>query len=368
MSLALAALHGVYGILIGLGFLLLVVGIALFLITRLSRRRFEVPSSGDSVLITGASTGIGRASAMYLVKRGFVVFAGVRNVSDGEALQASAASGAESTTHGTLLIPILLDVRNTDQIHEAVRTVQDETLKRGTALRALINNAGVTGGWDPLEFVSLEYTRAVFDVNYFGALACCKAFLPMIRATRGRIINMSSLSGRVTRPMNTIYGSSKYALEAMSDCLRMEVADHGVSVSIIEPGFVKTEILPKAQLIQAPHNVSEDCRRLYGHLYTYKKTAAVFEKADDPVVVCQAVYHALTSPYPKTRYLVGNANGVSVFWLVTAAWLLNDRLLDGFRTPKLRADHNNFADASSYEERTLEKIAQCGGPEEHKSA
>ena len=157
--------------------------------------------------------------------------------------------------------------------------------------------------------------------------------------------------------MNTSYGSSKFALEAMSDCLRMEVADHGVSVSIVEPGFIKSDILTKAQAIQDPAQVALECRRLYGHLYTFKATQAIFDKAGDPGLVCRAVLHALTSPHPKTRYLVSNVNGVPCTWLAAFAWLAPDRLLDRILTPKLRADHCNF-DGVSEKEALEEGVAK----------
>ena len=210
MAVAAAVLHGIYGILVGAGFLLLVLAVVLGVVALLSRRRFDVLSPGDGVLITGASTGIGRACALELVERGFVVFAGVRKAVDGDALvqavataeaaAAAAARGAASTTtttarappsKGGVLIPVMLDVAKPEQIAQAARTIQEETRARGVSLRGLINNAGVTGGADPLEFLSLDRNRTVMEVNFFGALACCHAFLPMIRPARGRIVNMS---------------------------------------------------------------------------------------------------------------------------------------------------------------------------------
>src|SRR3954471_419193 len=175
-----------------------------------------------TVLVTGASSGIGRATALELARRGATVLAGVRDPADGEAL-------------GPSVIPLRLDV--TDAGH--VAAAGEEAARRG--LDALVNNAGiaVTG---PLEYLPLDELRRQLEVNAVAQLAVTQACLPALRASRGRIVNMSSISGRMALPLYGPYAASKYALEALSDSLRLELRGTGVDVVLIEPGAIRTPI------------------------------------------------------------------------------------------------------------------------------
>src|ERR1041385_2642776 len=162
------------------------------------------------VVVTGASKGIGRATALLLDKHGFNVFAGVRSPADGQALQKEASSN---------LRVIRIDVADDEQIKAAAQEVAEVV---GTAgLAGLVNNAGIAVG-APLEFVPIDELRRQLDVNVVGQVAVTQAFLPCIRQARGRIINVSSIGGRVAAPNTGAYYASKFALDAITDSLRMD--------------------------------------------------------------------------------------------------------------------------------------------------
>src|SRR5512143_698704 len=163
-----------------------------------------------SVVITGASTGIGRACALHMDHLGWRVFSGVRKDSDAASLR---AEGSER------LMPISLDVTDANSIRNAVKVVSEAVGDQG--LSGLVNNAGIPYG-GPVEFIELDKLRQLFDVNFFGAIAVTQAFLPLLRAARGRIVNMSSDSGMIAVPFVSPYTTSKFALEALSDALRAE--------------------------------------------------------------------------------------------------------------------------------------------------
>ena len=187
----------------------------------------------QSVLITGASTGIGAACAMELHRRGFRVFAGVRKAADGLRLQ-------EQTSRW--LAPLMIDVTDHASIAEAAKTVAGSL--DGGRLVGLVNNAGIMVG-GPLETLSAGDFRRQLEVNVVGQIAVIQAMLPLLRECRGRIVNIGSFSGRVAVPYSGAYAASKHALEAMTDVLRVELRRWGISVSIIEPGSVKTPIWDK---------------------------------------------------------------------------------------------------------------------------
>jgi NAD(P)-dependent dehydrogenase (short-subunit alcohol dehydrogenase family) len=178
------------------------------------------PPGAKAVLVTGASTGIGEACALRLAARGIRVFAGVRSESDGASLRQRASDG---------LTPVLIDVTVPDAIALARGTVADLVGPEGLA--GLVNNAGV-----------VDEVRKEFDVNVFGAIAVTQAFLPLLRGGRGRIVNMSSISGRIALPFAGPYAASKFALEAISDSWRVELRPWGIRVAIVEPGEVDTPI------------------------------------------------------------------------------------------------------------------------------
>ncbi len=269
-----------------------------------------------AVFVTGASTGIGMACALHLDKLGFRIFGGVRKEQDGESLIQRSAGR---------ITPLLMDVTNETSIATAV----DKIVKAGgyKGLFGLVNNAGIVVG-GPLEFLPLSEIRKQFEVNVLGQIAVTQAVLPLLRLSQGRIVNMGSISGRVASPFIGPYSASKFALEAITDALRVELLPWGISVSIIEPGNVATPIWKKslAAAEKIAQNFPRQATDLYGH--SLKEVANVVEKAAadgiDPDIVARAVAHALTARTPKTRYLVGRAVRLQVL----LNKILPDRLYD----------------------------------------
>jgi NAD(P)-dependent dehydrogenase (short-subunit alcohol dehydrogenase family) len=183
-----------------------------------------------SAVITGASTGIGRATALRLDAAGFRVFAGVRRETDGESLRGVASER---------LVPIRLDVTDAAGIEAAAKSV--EAALAGAGIRGLVNNAGIAVG-AVLEFVDVEDLRRQLEVNVVGVAAVTRAFLPLVRRGGGRIVNVSSDSGYLAGPFLGPYTASKFALEGMSDCLRRELRAWRIPVSVIQPGSIETPI------------------------------------------------------------------------------------------------------------------------------
>jgi NAD(P)-dependent dehydrogenase (short-subunit alcohol dehydrogenase family) len=268
------------------------------------------------VVITGASTGIGAGCAIGCAQQGMTVFAGVRDLGAGEALQAKG---------GVAIIPLHLDVTDGDSIRRAAEIVEQRVGAAGLA--GLVNNAGISIG-SPLEVIPLAQLRKQLEVNVIGQIAVTQAFLPLLRRTRGRIVNMGSIAGRGTIPMMGPYSASKFALEALTDALRLELYPWGIDVSIIEPGAIATPIWEKS--LSTASDIEKEVAAGGKQLY---ETAArqVKEKVQEasqraiPVdAVVQAVLHALTARRPKTRYLVGSDAKIRA---IMAKWL-PDRMQD----------------------------------------
>lgn len=244
--------------------------------------------------MSGASTGIGAASAERLARDGFLVFAGVRGDADAQNVEA---------LHPNVRA-LRLDVTDAASIEAAEKTVA----AAGVPLRGLVNNAGVAIG-GPVEFLPLAQWRRQFDVNFFGAIALTQAFLPLLRATRGRIVFVGSVSGRLASPFVAAYSSSKFALRAMSDALRVELVPSGIRVTLIEPGGVRTPIWRKgrdsiAELVglmppAAQEHYGGHMDALYAATESEERTGLPAERVSD------AIAHALSSPKPRTHHLVG---------------------------------------------------------------
>jgi len=250
-----------------------------------------------TVLITGASTGIGHACALELDRRGWHVFAGVRQPEAAAALR-QAATG--------LLTPISLDVTESGSIAAAAAAITEAVGEAG--LSGLVNNAGI-GISGPLELLPINDLRRQFEVNVLGAVAVTQAFLPLLRAARGRIVNISSISGRIALPAVGPYSASKFALEALTDSLRQELRPWGIQVISIQPGSIATPIWSKALADnrRQRRQYSPQAEALYGQKMDELLAAA--EKAArrglPPERVAQTVAQALTTARPKTRYLIG---------------------------------------------------------------
>jgi NAD(P)-dependent dehydrogenase (short-subunit alcohol dehydrogenase family) len=248
----------------------------------------------NSVVITGASTGIGRACAVHMDALGWRVFAGVRSAADETSVRAEASER---------LTPILLDVTDAHSIQAARLAVERALGEAG--LSGLVNNAGIAYG-GPVEFLELAEMRGAFEVNFFGAIAVTQAFLPALRKGAGRIVNMSSNSGLVAAPFLTPYTTSKWALEALSDALRVELDPWKIRVAVIEPGAIDTPIWEKGKRTvgRIRERLPQDAMALYGETVSTLE-AGLRPHGIAPEHVARAVEHALTSRRPRTRYVVG---------------------------------------------------------------
>jgi NAD(P)-dependent dehydrogenase (short-subunit alcohol dehydrogenase family) len=220
-----------------------------FILLRLAHRvlstRYKVMEKGSAVVVTGSSTGIGRAMATWLASQGMVVFATVRRSDD------AAALNAVKSEKGGCIIPLMMDVAKPETVAAAVVEVEKTLKERNIkGISCLINNAGVSES-QPTECLNLDVLRRVMEVNFVGVVDVTQRFLPLLRQSESaRIVNISSISGRIATPFNTIYCSSKFALEAMSDCLRRELVPWKIAVVLIEPGYIRTPIQEKGLALQ----------------------------------------------------------------------------------------------------------------------
>jgi NAD(P)-dependent dehydrogenase (short-subunit alcohol dehydrogenase family) len=250
-----------------------------------------------AVVVTGASTGIGEATAMHLASIGFSVFAGVRKDSDAERLTGKGAPGLE---------PVHIDVTDSGSIDAAAARVREATGE--SKLAGLVNNAGIAVS-GPIEFIPVEELRRQLDVNVVGQIAVTRVFLPMLRNAGGRVVNIGSIGGRVALPLLGPYAASKFAMEALTDSLRREVGRLGVGVSIIEPGAIATPIWEKSSAAAdgLMKDMPPEAESLYGSLIAAVRAEAerIPERGLPPQAVAEVVEHALTARRPKTRYLVG---------------------------------------------------------------
>ncbi|MBN1912529.1 MAG: SDR family oxidoreductase [Pirellulales bacterium] len=269
-----------------------------------------------SVLITGASSGLGLACAVELDRLGWHVFAGVRREEDGQALVKQASNR---------LTPVMLDVTDTASIAAAAAQIEGTVGQVG--LDGLVNNAGI-GVAGPLETIPLERMRLQLEVNVLGPVAVTQAVLPLLRKARGRLVNMSSVSGRLAIPCLGPYCASKFALEALSDSLRVELSRWGIAVCLVEPASVVSKIWDKAlaDIERLEAGLSPEHRELYGDVFEGMKKGTVHQAETALPVqrVVRAVVHALTARWPKPRYLVVPRPAI-VFRMFRA---LPDRLRD----------------------------------------
>jgi NAD(P)-dependent dehydrogenase (short-subunit alcohol dehydrogenase family) len=267
-----------------------------------------VPSG--TVLVTGASSGIGEATALHLRELGFDAVGAVRKEADAERLR---AAGLRTT---------MLDVADGESIAAARTQLGDGPLA------GLVNNAGIAVA-APLEFLPLDQLRHQLEINLVGQLAVTQAFLPALRAGRGRIVNVSSIGGRVALPLVGAYNMSKFGLEAMSDSLRRELRPQGVDVVVVEPGGVKTPIWRKGnqRADELVAGMPPEADRLYGRMIAALRretTKIARDRGIDPHEVAETIGRALTSRRPRARYLVGRDAKLRA----PAAAVLPDRVTD----------------------------------------
>jgi NAD(P)-dependent dehydrogenase (short-subunit alcohol dehydrogenase family) len=272
-----------------------------------------------TVLVTGASSGIGRASALLLVENGFMVFAAVRKASDGEQLQRDAGPG---------LHPVIMDVTDGGSIQAAVARVSE--ILAGSNLDGLVNVAGI-GLAAPLEFVTQDDLRRMFDVNVFGQLAVTQAFLPLLHRSRGRIVNMSSVGAHIAIPFGGVLNACKAAFGTLSDTLRMELRPFGIRVSTIEPAAIRTPAVEKTlgHVDETIDKLPPEGARRYGAMMrAFNRRALPRElHGSPPEVVARVVLHALSSPRPRIRYVVGKLSRP----MTLLPRLLPDSVLDDLR-------------------------------------
>jgi NAD(P)-dependent dehydrogenase (short-subunit alcohol dehydrogenase family) len=247
-------------------------------------------SAGGCVVVTGASSGIGEACALRLVRTGWRVLAGVRTAADGERLR---EQGLE---------PVMLDVTDAAAIAAAAERLGDD------AVDGLVNNAGIAVSM-PLEFLPLDELRRQLEVNLVGQLAVTQAFLPQLRRSQGRIVNVGSIAGRSSLPFLGAYAASKHALEAVTDALRVELRPFGIEVAIVEPATIATPIWTKGgeNVQRLLAGMPADVLTLYGErMAAFRNAAAAAARRAEPAEeVAKVVEHALTAERPKTRYVVG---------------------------------------------------------------
>lgn len=269
-------------------------------------------ANGGCVLVTGCDTGFGYEAAIQLSKRELFVYAGCLSEDGAERLQQQAFFNGRS---------FVMDVTKEEEIANAKKILESDD-KGG--LRAIVNNAGILE-IGPIEWQSLADMKKTMDVNLWGVVSVTKAFIPMLKKTQGRIVNISSMAGRVLLLNGTSYSMSKYAVEAFSDGLRYEMQCWNISVSIIEPGMFKTDILSTSKLRGDWEKVwkqqSDDIQKEYGEeYYNYNMllTEGLVSKLASPRLnnVVDAICHAVLSSSPKPRYRVGtDANSL---WMLIA--------------------------------------------------
>ena len=266
--------------------------------------------ASGTVLVTGASTGIGEATVLHLSTLGFDAVGAVRKDEDAERLE---ARGVRT---------VRIDVTDADQIAAARDSLGD------TPLAGLVNNAGIAVA-APLEFLPMDRLRQQLEINLIGQAAVTQAFLPALRRARGRVVMVSSIGGRVALPLVGAYNASKFGLEGLSDSLRRELRQHGVDVILIEPGGVKTPIWNKAEKLADDmlEDVPPEAERLYGKMIAAVRAGTkqiATDSGSEPGEVAEAIAEALTASRPRTRYLVGSDAKMRA----RMARVLPDRVMD----------------------------------------
>lgn len=271
-----------------------------------------------SILVTGASTGIGEACALRFDRIGWQVFAGVRRAEDGEQLVAKASGRLRAVS---------IDVTDQATVEKAAQELT--AALDGAGLTAVVNNAGVAFG-GPMEYLPLEDLRRQFEVNVVGQIAVTQAVMPLIRQAGavGRIVFMGSIGGRVATPLVAPYSASKHAIEAIAEAMRHELASTGIRIVVIEPGAVRTPIWGKGQSSADDLEASlpPEAIHRYGDALADLRKAMLFQARTgvEPDAVARVVEKAVTSSRPAARYLVGR----DAKMMATVARLLPDRARD----------------------------------------
>lgn len=301
-----------------------VVIIALPLLVELVLRKEYTVHTKGAIVISGASSGIGKHAAIHLAKNGYTVFAGVRKTNDLDILTELAVKSKIP------LIPVILDVTDINTIKTSYDQVHKYMQDHNLPLVGLVNNAGISTNRLPVELIDISKAESEFQVNYFGAIRLTQHYLPLLRQSVGRIVTVGSVAGVISITNSAVYSGTKFAVEAFNDALRRETALFGVSVSIIEPAYVKTEFLTKSQKNSPLNGLTNEQKDLYKHTLANsdQKKVKNFANADTCEVTTEAIAHALTNAYPKTRYLVAWAGPLPANVVSLLSHLLPDRLVD----------------------------------------
>ncbi len=267
-----------------------------------------------SVLVTGASSGIGKECAILLAAHGFQVFAGIRQMKDAAAL-ASAAPGA--------VTPVMIDVTVPSSIQAALQSVRAALPAEGSF--ALVNNAGMTVA-GPLEVLPIDSLRQQFEVNVIGQVAVTQTFLPLLRARTGRIVIMGSVLGRISPPLVAPYAAAKFALEAITDSLSLELRPWGIRVTLLEPGNISTPIWEKSKgrVFDILDALDAERRQLYVTARNdIERLVKFYSRGGIPSErVARTVVRALTARSPRSRYRVG----IDSWFLSTFSPVVPDRI------------------------------------------
>lgn len=259
-----------------------------------------------TVLVTGASAGIGRATAIYLAQNGYNVYGAARRTEKMEDLKIFDIK------------PISLDVTNTESAQACI----EEVFKEAGSIDVLVNNAGF-GSEGAIEDVTIEDAKYQMDVNVFGAMNLTQLVLPKMRQNNyGKIINISSVGGKIALPLGGWYHASKFAIEALSDSMRMEVKQFGIDVIVIEPGGVKSEWgnIAMESLVRVSGNTAYR-EMVKGAEKSYKRTE---NNNSEPIVIAKLIKKAIEASNPKTRY----AGGSMAKPLLFLRSILSDRMLE----------------------------------------
>ncbi|GCE25843.1 short-chain dehydrogenase/reductase [Dictyobacter alpinus] len=279
-----------------------------------------------TIVITGCSSGFGRCTALDLARRNWHVFATVRKDADKESL----LQEAEQQKCQAHITPLLCDITQSEQVAKLVsdveqilRTEAGET--QPLRLDALLNNAGTAYG-GPIELMPLEDIRSQFELNVIAHVGVTQAFLPLLKAARGTIINVSSISGRISVPVTGVYSASKYALEALSDAWRLELAPFGVRMVLIEPASSPTDIWKTSLQRSSEHIGAAGEKSPYARLVKMAESSAMqsMTKGFPVQKFADTVVRVLESPHPRARYGVPGSATV----LMTLRRFLPDNLWD----------------------------------------
>ncbi len=278
------------------------------------------PEMQEIVIVTGASSGIGEAMARELARRGFHVLAGVRRDGDADAIR------------GPRLEPLILDITSPDHIRALAARVHEDP--RGRAVRAVVNNAGI-GVNAPVEVFAIDEWRQLFEVNFFGHIAVIQALLPALIRSKGRVVNISSVGGKIAMATYGPYAGTKFALEAVSDALRREVEPLGVKVIVVEPGAVTTEMLGRVG-VTGERIISGMTTEQRGRYATLMHAVISQAQAAIPTGVsaeqaARVIANAITTKRPRTRYTIGREAA-----LLPLLAMLPDRILDRIFAAALR--------------------------------